>query len=119
MRILKSTNIKNHETKSLKTSSKLRGKIIYSNEIIIKDINKNGMCFETSLHLNIKSTYRVEVSTNNNGKKLLSGETTSSFLKGTRKEKDNTIPIYEVALQFIDLNDIENQFLNKHISETA
>jgi hypothetical protein len=97
-----------------KNGSRMKGKIIFFDDISLKMITESKMCFETSLRINTNSIYQVELMNNNNNeKRKLTGEAISSLLKRVKKENGDNTPIYEVYINFTELNNIERQFLNK------
>jgi hypothetical protein len=106
-----------------RNGTQMRGKIILSDDVSIKMICERKMCFETSLQINTNSICRVELIDNDNEKMKLTGETLSSLLKRVQADNGDHVPIYEVCMKFIELNDIEKQFLdnlkNQHESQNC
>ena len=98
---------------SYRPGTKVRGKIIFSDDVSIKMIGERMIYFETSLLINTNSICQVELINKDNEKKKLTGEAISSLLKRARKENGDHIPIYEVCIKFTELNYIEKQFLDK------
>lgn len=98
---------------------KYRAKLILADQVTIKDISISGICLETSQRLNTNNIYRIEVFSTKNERITPTCLVVRSFLKGTRKENDNTFPLYEVGLKFINLADSEKIFLGKFVSESS
>jgi hypothetical protein len=93
--------------------TKVKGKIISPEDISLKIIGEGKVCFETSLRINTNSIYQVKLMNNDNEKKELTGEAISSLLKRVQAGNGDHVPIYEVCIEFTELNDIEKQFLAK------
>ncbi len=105
--------------KRFKTRSVQRAKVIDIDEFTIKDISIGGICLETSPALNISNIYRIEIVSGDDKKITPKGVVVRSFLKGTQKTKDETVPVYEAGIKFIELDDSEINFLKKFIREIA
>jgi hypothetical protein len=101
----------------LNPGNKCKGKLILSDDVKIKDISLGGLCIETTRRLNINNSYKIQI-VSNDKKDIITplGLLVRAKLKGTVKKKDYTLPLYEVALKFIELNDKEKLFLDKLIS---
>ena len=106
-----------HEGKRYSTDTIKRRRIIYSNDISITKISDSEMFLETSLYINTNSVYKLELVNKDKEKKKLTGEAISSFLRRTQKANGDNVPIYEVGIKFIELSDVEKQFLDKLQSE--
>ncbi len=91
------------------------GKLIFSKEFTIKNISDTGLCLLTSQHINTNTIYKIELLNNEKKKALLKVEALWSMLRGTRKENNDMLPVYEVGLQFIEMNDEEKNFLKDFI----
>ncbi len=111
--------MENREGDRFKAGSKYKGKLILADAVTIKDISISGLCLETSERLTINNQYRIEVVDKDKEKMTLSGIAVRSFLRGTLKEKDNTMPVYEVGIKFIELESNEKVFLQKYMNELA
>jgi hypothetical protein len=109
----------NHEGNRYRTSTTRSGKIIPSNDISIIKISNREMSLETPLCINTNNIYKFELVNKDKEKKRLTCKTISSFLRRTQSENGDNVPIYEVAIKFIELTDIEKQFLDSYVSEFA
>ena len=108
-----------HEGKRYRTGTIKSGRIIFSNDISIKEISDSEISLETSLYINTYSVYKLELVNKDKEKKKLTGEAISSLLRRTQMENGNYVPIYEVGIKFIELSDEEQRFLDKLKSEHA
>lgn len=95
---------------------KSRGKIVYSDDIRIRNINGNEMCFETSERIISNSIYLFEFRNDNKERRKLPGEVILSLLRGTCGQNENNVPVYEVAIRCMQLNDMEKEFLTQVIA---
>ncbi len=105
------------EEDRFRAGSKYKGKLILADAVIIKDISPGGICFETSERLTINNVYRIEMAAGDKEKITLTGIVVRSFLKGTFKRKDDSVPVYEIGLKFIELKDSEKHFIEEFIKE--
>lgn len=105
------------EFERLKTGDKCKGKLILADDVEIKDISYGGIRIETTRRLNINNHYKIQILSSNK-KDLITpvGLLVRAKLKGVTKEKDNTLPLYEIALKFISITAGEKRFLEKLIS---
>ena len=101
------------EIKSSGTGTITRGKTIYSDEISIKNIRDRKIFLETSQRILTNGIYKIEVINKNKEKKQITGVATSSVLRSTQKNNGDNVPIYEVGIKFMELNDFEKQFLDE------
>jgi hypothetical protein len=108
-----------NEVKRYRNDTIKRGRVIYSNDIIIKKISDSELSLETSLHINTNSVNKIELVNKNKEKKKLAGEAISSLLRRTQIVNGDYVPIYAVGIKFIELSDEEKHFLNKLKSEHA
>jgi hypothetical protein len=106
-------------TERFKTGYNYKAKLILLSDFTVKDISMSGIGVITSILLKTKDTYRIELASPEKEKKQFSCEVVNCFYRGTQKEKDNLVPLYEVALKFIELNDSEKYFLEQIIRELA
>jgi len=106
------------EFERLETGDKCKGKLILADDVEIKDISYGGIRIETTRRLNINNNYKIQI-VSSNKKELITpvGLLVRAKLKGVTKEKDNILPLYEVALKFTGLKDSEKRFLDKLIGE--
>jgi hypothetical protein len=102
-----------------RTGTIVRGKIISPEDMSMKIIGERKMCFETSLFINTNSICKVELINNDNEKKKLIGEAISSRLQRVEEENGDHVPMYEVWMEFTELNDVEKQFLDRLKNELA
>ncbi|MHA2219873.1 MAG: PilZ domain-containing protein [Candidatus Hodarchaeales archaeon] len=83
------------------------------NRVKITDISIDGICLESSRHIDTKNTYSMKIVTKRNEEIMLKGEVVWSSLRKSIKEKGNIFPIYDIGLKFIEQNDEKNNFLKK------
>lgn len=107
------------ESKRYSIGAKRGGKIISSDEGSIKNISETGICLETAQRISTNSIYRIELSNVNKEKKPLTCEVVWTRLKGVLKKDDESIPVYEAGLKFVDLSEPEKHFLCNIINELA
>jgi hypothetical protein len=99
--------------------TKRGGKIISSDEGSIKNISETGICLETAQRISTNSIYIIEISNGNEEKKPLTCEVVWTLLKEIRRENDENVPVYEAGLKFVELSDVETQFVCGIINELA
>ncbi len=99
------------KSERFKTGDMCSGKLILTEKGKIKNISIGGICMEISQHININTIYKIEIVCSKNKKIIPTGVVVWSSFKGTVKKKDDILPIYEVGLKFIKLNDGDKQFL--------
>jgi len=102
-----------------KIGDKCRAKIFLADDVKLKDIGLGGILLETTRRLNINNCYKIQIVLRNNEVLMPRGIVVRSFLKGTVKKEEETLPVYEVALRFIELNEKEKRLLDKLLSEIA
>lgn len=106
-----------------RNGTQMRGKIILSDDVSIKMIYEREMCLETSLLIKTNTICRVELINNDKEKMKLTGEAFSSLLKRVRADNGDHVPVYEVCIRFMELNDMQKQFLdrlkNEHESQNC
>jgi len=102
-----------------RAGDKYKAKLILAGEVEIKDVSMNGVCIETSQRLNTNNVYRVEILSSGSERITPTGVVIRSFLRGTRKEGDDSLPIYDVGIKFVELSDDEEIFLEKFVSEVS
>lgn len=107
------------ERERLKAGAEYKGRLILANAVTIKDISFSGICVETSERLNTNNNYRIEMISSSKEKAALPGKVVRSFIKGARRQGDDTIPFYEVGLKFLELTNSEKFFLEKFLSELS
>lgn len=103
--------------KRFKTGDKCSAKLLLSDDVTIKDISLGGVLLETTKRLDIDSSYRIQIGYKNDETIMPIGLVVRASLKGTKKKKFSTLPLYQTALRFIELNDTEKRFIDKLISE--
>lgn len=91
------------------------GKLLFSEDFTIKNISDTGLCLLTSQHINTNTIYRIELLNKEKKKAMLKVEAIWSMLRGTRKDKNDTFPVYEVGLKFVGMDDIEKKFVADYI----
>lgn len=103
-----------------KTGKRCKAKLVLADEVEIKDISLGGILLETTKRLNINNSYRIQiVSSDNNGTISPKGVVVRALLKGLSNNGHKHLPLYQVALKFIELSEKEKSFLNKIISDVA
>lgn len=106
--------------KRFKPSDRYRAKLIFSEDTRIKNISLGGILLETTKRLNINNYYRIQITSLNKESAITPLCTVArSFLRGTTDEGNDTMHLYEVALEFIKLNDSEKLFLKSIMSGLA
>jgi c-di-GMP-binding flagellar brake protein YcgR len=100
-----------------KTSDKFLAKLILSRKARIKDISAGGICMETPERLETNRKYRIEMVSGKNERQWLKCEVIWTLLKNTITENDDSVPVYEVGLKFLELNNNEKSFINELVGE--
>ena len=106
-------------TERFKTGYNYKAKLILLSDFTVKDISMSGIGMITSLPLKINDTYRIELASPEKEKMQFSCEVVNCFLKGTQKEKDNLVPLYEAGLKFLELTDEGKHFLEQIIKKSS
>ncbi len=96
-----------------KPNSKCKAKLIYADEVAIKNISLGGILVETTRRLNVNISYRIQLISDENNVITPTGIVTRAFLRGNTYVESNTVPLYEVALKFTKLKDDEKNFIKK------
>lgn len=104
-------------TGRFKTGYNYKAKLILFGDFKVKDISMSGIGIITSLPLKTNDTYRIELASPEKEKMQFSCEVVNCFLKGTLKEKDNLVPLYEAGLKFLELTDEGKHFLEQIIKK--
>jgi hypothetical protein len=107
------------EGERFKAGEKYRAKLILAEHVRIKDISVSGVCIETSQRLNTNNIYRIEILSSRSERITPTGVVVRSFLKETRKEGSDTLPIYDVGIKFVELSDDEKNFLEKFVNAVS
>jgi c-di-GMP-binding flagellar brake protein YcgR len=98
---------------------KYRAKLILADEVLLKDISLGGLSLRTSQRLSPNSTYRVELVSSDNERITPTVTVVRSFFKGTIDREGETLPLYEVGLKFVELNEREREFLERFINDSS
>ena len=91
--------------------------LILRKQFRIKILSDSEMRLLTSERLMTNSLYRIEMVSGNNEKIKPTAEVVSSFLRETQSVNDAVVPIYEVNIKFIQMDEHEKKFLKNLISE--
>ncbi len=100
-----------------KTGNKCRAKLILVEDATIKNLSFGGVLLETTKRLNINNNYKIQMISNNNETITPMGLVVRASLKRTINKNNSILPLYQVALRFIELDDREKNFLDKLISK--
>ena len=73
----------------------------------IKNISMSGICLETSQQLAHDDVYTIEIGSSSKEKIMPAAKVVWSALRSTVKENNNVIPLYEVGLKFVNMDDKE------------
>ncbi|NOY65051.1 MAG: PilZ domain-containing protein [Nitrospirae bacterium] len=88
-------------------NGRIRGEIISSSDVELQDISPGGVRFLTTRRMNPNSNCTFTL--NFNGKKIsVNATVVRSMLKGTKKVNNDYLPIYEVALEFNNIDEIRD-----------
>ncbi|MHA2219384.1 MAG: PilZ domain-containing protein [Candidatus Hodarchaeales archaeon] len=109
--------MENRVHKRHKTGSYCNVECAIAKDVKIKDISIDGICLETSQHIDTRNPYDMKLVTKNKEEIMLKGEVVWSSLIKSIKDKDNIYPIYDIGLKFIEQNDYKNKFLEKLIEQ--
>jgi hypothetical protein len=111
--------IERRKVKRYSTGSKCRGRIIFLEDIIIKNISDTGMCIETNQPINTNRIYKIQLLPKEDKEAMIKVEVAWAMLRGTRKEKNDLLPVYEVGLKFTEMNEDEKKYLEDLISRIS
>ncbi len=100
-----------------RVSSECKGKLVLAQDIKIINISMGGMLIQCSRRLNTNNRYCVQILA-----KAGTGITPDclvqrDFFKGTVEHKDKTLPLYEVAFQFVELSNDEKAFIKRLLTD--
>ncbi len=99
----------------------VEGNIVLKADIDIIDISLNGMLFLITKKLNTNGRCRVNLSIGNT-RVSLDGVVIRSSLKDSRQIECDYLPVYEVAVKFVQLSDKRKSDLQKiidHLKECS
>lgn len=99
-----------------KTGDKYSVKLILADDVRIKDISLGGILLETTRRLNLNRKYRIQIGGVNDGTISPMGLVVWASLKSTVKKMHDSLPVYHVALKFVDLDAAEKSYLEILIS---
>jgi len=100
-----------------KTDNKFRSEIVILDHFTIKGISDCCISLETSQYLSQNNICIIELDSSHNEKIAPTATVVWSALKKSVNVENNTLPIYEAFLEFVDLDDSERLSLDKLISE--
>ncbi len=99
-------------------TGKIEGEVIFSAAIDIRDISRGGVRFKTTRRLNPHS--RCTITLNLGEKKIrLKGRVVRSILQGTQHIDSDVVPIYEVAMEFFEMDEQEQKELDRILQELS
>ncbi len=88
-------------------NGRLRGEVVLSSDVELQDISLGGVKFMTTKRMNPNS--KCTFTLNFKGKRIaINATVVRSMLKGTKKVDNDYLPIYEVALEFTNIEDIKD-----------
>jgi hypothetical protein len=97
-----------------KPTDRYKAKFIHAEFITIKNISFGGMLIETTKRLSVNNKYAVQISSIDGSVSIKPDcIVLRSFLRGFA----NNMPLYEVALKFIDLDEKDKRSLEKIFTE--
>jgi hypothetical protein len=105
--------MKSRSHKRNKTGSYCNVECAIDKNVKIKDISIDGICLETSQHIDTRLPYDMKLVTKKRDEIMLKGEVVWSSLTKTIKDKDNIYPIYDIGLKFIEQSNNKIRFLEK------
>jgi hypothetical protein len=103
--------MQNRNGKRCSIKGNYRSKLIFAHDVTIKDISSSGICVKTSKYLTSNNHYRIQIASGNNESISPACIVVRSFLNGTKKIDNKIVPVYEVALKFVELTDKEKNFI--------
>lgn len=84
----------------------INGKMMFANEVEIRDISAGGISLKVDKRLNMGAEYTVKITTTEDEPISVRGSVVWSKLSGTKKgEKDEVIPLYVAGMKFINVSD--------------
>lgn len=99
-----------------KTGDKCKAKLILADDVMIQNISIGGMLLETTKRLNINNVHRIQIVNSDSQTITPLALVVRSSLTGTIKKKNESFPLYQVAIKFTLLTGKEKVFMNKLIS---
>ncbi len=109
--------MKEIEAVCLENGTKNLAKLIIGKQFTIRRLSISDIRLLTSERLITNSFYRIELVSSDNKKIKPTAGVVNSFLKEIKEENDNALPIYEVCLKFIQMDDNEKNFVKELIYE--
>jgi len=95
-----------------------RAELVISDDVIIKNISRGGICLITPHLLKPKGIYRIRTDGKKNEGISLKGKVVWSSVRGAQDE-DRAASQYESGLQFLELTDHTKSEIEKFIRRTA
>ncbi len=97
-------------------TGELAGNVIYRADIYVLNISLGGICFLTEKRLNPGTNCLLELRDEDCACFKINGRVVRANLKRTNKIGDDIRPVYEVAVEFIELTDSQKAELDKLIN---
>lgn len=99
-----------------KPKGECRAKLIHADEVTIKNISLGGLLIETTRRLNLNQGYKIQM-LSHKGNSVITPRcvVTRAFLR----RLENDLPVYEIALKFINLTNDEEAFLKNIFSNIS
>jgi hypothetical protein len=95
-----------------------RARIVVADDTMIKNISLSGICIKTSKYIAYKESYRVHLISHNNEEIMPKGVVVRSILNDSIERNGDTMPVYDVALKFLQLTNREKHFVREMINHT-
>jgi hypothetical protein len=102
----------------VKIRDSYRARLVVADDIEINDISITGICIKTSKYLMNRNNYRVHIISQDNEEIMPRGKVVRSCLNCSIKRNGDTMPVYEVALKFVQLSNRERYFVRDMLNST-
>lgn len=99
----------------VEVNGQIFGKMILVENLDILDISATGIRFQCMRRVDMNSPHRIKIEKNGITVNLRGTIVRASF-KGLQQADGKSLPVYEVAMQFDHLSDVEKKCLEKLIS---
>ncbi len=99
----------------VEVNGQICGKMILVESLEILDISSTGIRFQCMRRVDMNSPHRIKIEKNDISVTLKGMIVRASF-KGLQQLEGKSLPVYEVAMHFDHLTDLDKQCLEKLIS---
>ena len=99
----------------VEVNGQMKGKMILVESLEILDISMTGIRFNCMRRMDMNSSHKIKIEKDDLSVNLRGIIVRSSF-KGLQQTEEKSLPVYEVAMHFDHLSDVEKKGLEQLIS---